>query len=268
MSVPQAEQNIPSGASAAHGTVLGLPARSVVLILRVGDVHDGHQPLLGAEAALQPVTIHLGDDLQDVPFVEAQLSRLSGNVMAKSFHLAAGRGRGERVRSPQDAHATEAQGSPGGKKPLLPQQPDPCKLYPTMSPAPVGQPHATAHQGGLGHSPRAGRGRGDTSGGSARAGSGSGAASRHMLAPTVWATSWNTDLSRLSQLEGNLQEGEGSRSWWGRQPLMARSCLRGLDHAQHALQSPDCFLSKGPSILQTHRPPYSPLPYHHSVVQR
>lgn len=107
MSVPQAEQNIPSGASAAHGTVLGLPARSVVLILRVGDVHDGHQPLLGAEAALQPVTIHLGDDLQNIPFVEAQLSCLSGNVMAKSFHLAADRGRGERVRSPNNAHTAE-----------------------------------------------------------------------------------------------------------------------------------------------------------------
>lgn len=42
----------PRGASAAHGTVLGFPAMSIVLVLRVGDVHDGHQSLLGAEAAL------------------------------------------------------------------------------------------------------------------------------------------------------------------------------------------------------------------------
>lgn len=81
----------PRGASAAQGTVLGLLNVSIVLVLGVGDVHDGHQSLLGAKAALQPVTIHLGDDLQNIPFVEAQLSCLSGNVMAKSFHLTAGR---------------------------------------------------------------------------------------------------------------------------------------------------------------------------------
>lgn len=81
----------PRGASAAQGTVLGLLNVSVVLVLGVGDIHDGHQSLLGAKAALQPVTIHLGDDLQNIPFVEAQLSCLSGNMMAKSFHLAVGR---------------------------------------------------------------------------------------------------------------------------------------------------------------------------------
>lgn len=79
------------GVSAAQGTVLGHLNVSIVLVLRVGDIHDGHQSLLGAKAALQPVTIHLGDDLQNIPFVEAQLSCLSGNVMAKSFHLTAGR---------------------------------------------------------------------------------------------------------------------------------------------------------------------------------
>lgn len=43
-----------------------------------------------------------------------------------------------------------------------------------------------------------------------------------MLAPTVWATSWNTDLSKLSQPEGNLQErdkqvlsGKQLLSWHG-----------------------------------------------------
>lgn len=81
----------PRGASATQGTVLGLLNVSIVLVLRVGHVHDGHQSLLGAKAALQPVAIHLGDDLQNIPFVEAQLSCLSGNVMAKSFHLTAGK---------------------------------------------------------------------------------------------------------------------------------------------------------------------------------
>lgn len=106
----------PRGAAAAHGTVLGLPARSIVLVLRVGDVHDGHQSLLGAEAALQPVTVHLGDDLQDVPLVEAQLSCLGGNVMAKSFHLTAGRERGGKVSLPQDTHPAEAQGPPQAQR--------------------------------------------------------------------------------------------------------------------------------------------------------
>lgn len=32
-----------------------------------------------------------------------------------------------------------------------------------------------------------------------------------MLAPTVWATSWKTDLSKLSQPEGNLQEEHRNR---------------------------------------------------------
>lgn len=89
------------GASAAHSSVLGLPAMSVVLIIWMGDVHDGHQSLLGAKAALQPVTIHFGDDLQDVPLLKAQLSSLGGDVMAKSFHLTAGRRRERKVISPQ-----------------------------------------------------------------------------------------------------------------------------------------------------------------------
>lgn len=108
MSIPLAGWPSPEE-PAAHGTVLGLPATSIVLVLRVGDVHDGHQSLLGAEAALQPVTVHLGDDLQYIPFVEAELSRLGGDVMAKSFHLTAGKGKGGRVSSPQDTHPAEAQ---------------------------------------------------------------------------------------------------------------------------------------------------------------
>lgn len=117
----------PRRASAAHGTVLGLPATSIVLILRVGDVHDGHQSLLGAEAALQPVTVYLGDDLQDIPLVETQLSCLGGNVMAKSFHFTAGRGRGGRVNLPQHTHPIEAQGPPQAQRceestPCLPPQ--------------------------------------------------------------------------------------------------------------------------------------------------
>lgn len=118
----------PKGASAAHGTVLGLPATSIVLVLWVGDIHDGHQPLLTAEAALQPVTIHLGDDLQDVPLIEAQLSCLGGNVMAKSFHLAADKRRGERVSSPQETNPAEAEGPPWAQRseenmPCFPRQP-------------------------------------------------------------------------------------------------------------------------------------------------
>lgn len=115
-----ASLGIPRGAAAAHGTVLGLSATSIVLILRVGHVHDGHESLLGAETALQPVTIHLGDDLQDIPFVEAQLSFLGGNVMAKSFHLTVGKRKGERVRSSQHAHPTGVQGPQWGQKHLLP----------------------------------------------------------------------------------------------------------------------------------------------------
>lgn len=128
----------PRGASAAHGTVLGLPATSIVLVLRVGDVHDGHQSLLGAEAALQPVTVHLGDDLQYIPFVEAELSRLGGDVMAKSFHLTAGRGRGGRVSSPQDTTLLKPRNcmhrgvrktptaSPSSRAPSYPQLPLTC----------------------------------------------------------------------------------------------------------------------------------------------
>lgn len=117
----------------AQETVLGLLNVSIVLVLRVGDIHDGHQSLLGAKAALQPVTIHLGDDLQNIPFVEAQLSCFSGNVMAKSFHLTAGRRKIglAHLRTPtppRDHHRPRGR----GKYPLLPS---PARL-PAALPAP------------------------------------------------------------------------------------------------------------------------------------
>lgn len=114
--------------------MLGLLNVSIVLILRVGDIHDGHQSLLGAKAALQPVTIHLGDDLQNIPFVEAQLSCLSGNVMAKSFHLTVGRRKVGLVHlrtltPPRDHHR------PGGERKTPPAS-LPNKASPAAPPAP------------------------------------------------------------------------------------------------------------------------------------
>lgn len=124
----------PRGASAAQGTVLGLLKVSIVLVLGVGDVHDGHQSLLGAKAALQPVTIHLGDDLQNIPFVEAQLSCLSGNVMAKSFHLTAGRRKAglahlRTLTPPRDHHRH------GGERKTLPAS------HPSQAPSCPPAPH-------------------------------------------------------------------------------------------------------------------------------
>lgn len=55
-----------------------------------------------------------------------------------------------------------------------------------------------------------------------------------MLAPTVWATSWNTDLSKLSQPEGSLEGGDRRSQWQESAPgkteqlLPSRSHLRGL----------------------------------------
>lgn len=47
------------------------------------DIDKGNQTLQGAQGTEQPVWISFAEDLQDITFVEAQLTRFSGNVVAQ-----------------------------------------------------------------------------------------------------------------------------------------------------------------------------------------
>lgn len=82
------------GLAGAGGPVL----LSIVLVLHVGDVHDGHQPALRSSPAPQPVGVRLARHAQDVPLLEAQLPGLRGDVVAKGLHLT-GEGEQRAVRA-------------------------------------------------------------------------------------------------------------------------------------------------------------------------
>lgn len=79
-----------SGSKDSRGSqklLLPGPLPSVVLVLRVGDVHDGHQPALRPAAAPQPVGIRLAQHSQDVSLLEAQLPGRCGEMVAQGLHL-------------------------------------------------------------------------------------------------------------------------------------------------------------------------------------
>lgn len=97
--------------------------------------------------------------------------------------------------------------------------------------------------------PWAGRATAGASGDSGWGGSGSGAASRHMLAPTVWATSWNTDLSKLSQPEGNLEGGDRSSHWQESAPRETDHPLSWQGHALEVwLHAQSALLGSAPGL--------------------
>lgn len=97
--------------------------------------------------------------------------------------------------------------------------------------------------------PWAGRATAGASGDSGWGGSGSGAASRHMLAPTVWATSWNTDLSKLSQPEGNLEGGDRSSHWQESAPRETDQPLSWQGHALEVwLHAQSALLGSAPGL--------------------
>lgn len=51
-----------------------------------GDVDDGNQAPRGAQRAQQPVRVGSAQNLHDVSFVEAELTRFCGDVVAQSTH--------------------------------------------------------------------------------------------------------------------------------------------------------------------------------------
>lgn len=183
---------------------------------RVESISSAAQPPRGVWGAARPAAHLMGHGQLPAPWSRSGEKVLpSGHWTKLPYSLELGARKG---RPPPEE---------GGARPCCMEgaQPIPCQLELRTRPGVLPPPQASAtHQGIWGGSPPASSCSGGSLGSSACGRSGSGATSLHIPAPTVWAMSWNTDLSRVSQPEGNLK---------GRARSQAGTCPRapGLGEA-------------------------------------